>query len=172
MSDFATSIQTLRQQMQTRWAAMAPRERLIASAAIWLALIAFLVMVCIRPAVKTLNEAPEKLRVVDLQLEEMRRLAEEVQTLRQRPPVPPAQAEAALKAATERLGSGARLAIQGDRATLNLTKIEGTALAAWLEEARSAARVKPVEAGLMQVEPGVYSGNLVVSMGPGAGGGL
>lgn len=172
MSNFATSIQTMRQQWQVKWAAMAPRERQIASVAIWLAVLTFLVLVGIRPALRTLNEAPEKLRVIDAQLDEMRRLAGEAQALRQRPPVPPAQAEAALKAATERLGPSGRLAIQGDRATLTLNKVDGTELAAWLEEARATARIKPMEAGLMQVEPGVYSGNIVVSMGPGAGGGL
>jgi general secretion pathway protein M len=61
--------------------------------------------------------------------------------------------------------------MQGDRATLTLTKVPGDALASWLEDARGAARVKPMEAGLMQVEPGVYSGNIVVSLGLGSGGG-
>jgi general secretion pathway protein M len=172
MSNLASSIHTMRQQWQARWLAMAPRERQIASAAIWLVVLTFLVLVCVRPALHTLSDAPEKLRVVDAQLADMRRLADEVQVLRQRQPVPPAQAEAALKAATERLGESARLAIQGDRATLTLTKVEGTVLANWLEEARSGARIKPVEAALMQVEVGVYSGTIVVTLGPGAGGGL
>lgn len=171
MSNAASSIQTLRKEWQTRWAAMAPRERQIATAAIWLAVITFLVLVCIRPALRTLSDAPEKLRAVDVQLDEMRRLAEEVQVLRQRQPVPPAQAEAALKAATEHLGDAGKLVIQGDRATLTLNKVDGATLAGWLEEARAGARIKPVEAALMQVETGVYSGTIVVSMGPGSGGG-
>ena len=108
---------------------------------------------------------------VDVQLDEMRRLAEEVQVLRQRQPVPPAQAEAALKAATEHLGDAGKLVIQGDRATLTLNKVDGATLAGWLEEARAGARIKPVEAALMQVATGVYSGTIVVSMGPGSGGG-
>ena len=41
----------------------------------------------------------------------------------------------------------------------------------WLEEARAGARIRPVEAALMQVETGVYSGTIVVSLGPGSGGG-
>jgi general secretion pathway protein M len=172
MSNFASSIQTFRQEWQTRWAAMASRERQIATIAIWLIVVTFLVLVCIRPAFRTLSDAPEKIRQIDVQLDEMRRLADEVQVLRQRQPVPPAQAEAALKAATERLADTARLTIQGDRATLTLTKVDGEALAAWLEEARSGARIKPVEAALMQVQPGVYSGTLIVALGLGSGGGL
>lgn len=172
MSNLATSIDTLQQAWKTRWSAMAPRERQIATAAIWLAVLTFLVLVGIRPALRTLSDAPEKIRAVDVQLDEMRRMADEVKVLRQRQPVPPAQAEASLRAASERLGERARLQIQGDRATLTLTKVEGTELADWLEEARSAARVKPVEAALMQVEPGIYSGTVTVTLGPGAGGGL
>jgi general secretion pathway protein M len=164
------ALQALRQEWQTRWTAMAPRERQLATAAFWLALLTVLVMVGVRPALKTLRETPAQLQEVDAQLDDMKRLAEESQALRQRPPVPPAQAQAALKSATDRLGPAGRLTVQGDRATLTLTKVPGDALASWLEDARSAARVKPVEAGLMQVEPGVYSGHIVVTLGPGAGG--
>lgn len=171
MSEQASSLQALRQEWLARWAAMAPRERRMALWAAWLAGVTLLVLVGIRPAWRTVSEAPAQLREVDAQLDQMRRLADEAQALRQRPPVPPAQAEAALKSATDRLGAGARLALQGDRATLTLTKVSGDALASWLEEARGAARAKPLEAGLMQVELGQYSGNIVLALGPGSGGG-
>jgi len=147
---------------------MAPRERRMATIAAWLGGLTLLVLVGIRPAWHTLSQTPEQLRKVDAQLDVMHRLADEAQALKQRPPVPPAQSEAALKSATERLGAGARLNLQGERATLTLTKVQGDALASWLEEARGAARAKPLEAGLMQVEPGVYSGNIVLGLGPGA----
>jgi general secretion pathway protein M len=171
MSTSANSLQVMRQQWQAKWAAMAPRERQIATTAAWLAALALLVLVGIRPAWKTLSQTPAQLKEVNAQLDQMKRLADEAQALRLRPPVPPAQSEAALKSATDRLGPGARLQLQGERATLSLTKVSGDALASWLEEARGAARVKPLEAGLMQVEPGVYSGNIVVGLGPGTGGG-
>lgn len=150
---------------------MAPRERQITLVAAWLAGLTLLIMVGVRPAWRTLSDAPAQLRDLDGQLDQMRRLADETQMLKQRPPVPPAQSEAALKSATDRLGAGAKLVIQGDRATLTLNKVSGDALASWLDEARGAARAKPTEAGLMQVEPGVYSGNIVLALGPGSGGG-
>lgn len=171
MSNSSNPLQVFREQWQTRWASMAPNERRLATAAAWLAALTFLVLVGIRPAWKTLSVTPAQLREVDAQLDEMKRLADETQALRQRPPVPPAQSEAALKSATDRLGAAGRLTLQGDRATLTLTKVPGDALASWLEEARGAARVKPLEAGLMQVEPGVYSGTIVVALGLGSGGG-
>ena len=171
MSIASSSIQDTLQDLRKRWQALAPRERQLFSAAGWLLGLTLVVMVGVRPAWKTLSQTPAQLREADAQLDQMRKLADEARTLKGRPPVPPAQAEAALKSATDRLGAGATLAIQGDRATLTLTKVPGDALASWLDEARGAARVKPLEAGLIQISPGVYSGNLVVGLAPGVGGG-
>ncbi len=164
MSEQVSKLQTLRDDGLARWAAMAPRERRLAAVAAWLAGLTLLVLVGVRPAWRTLSQAPLQLREVDAQLDQMRRLADESAALRQRPPVPPAQAEAALKAATDRLGAGARLSVQPDRANLTLTNVPGEAVAAWLEEARVGARARPLEASLQQVKPGVYSGTLVVAL--------
>ena len=78
----------------------------------------------------------------------------------------PAQAAAALKSATDRLGDKARLSLQGDRASLTLNGVSPEALRGWLLEARSAARARPVEAQLTRGPQG-YSGTLVVSLGSG-----
>ena len=171
MSNASSPIQDALQELRQKWQAMAPRERQLLTAAGWLLGLTLLVMVGVRPAWKTLAQAPAQLREADAQLDVMRKYAEEARQLKTRPPVAPAQAELAIKAATERLGGGASMSVQGDRATLTLTKVTGDKLAAWLDEARSAARVKPVEAALIQISPGVYSGTLTVAMGPGVGGG-
>jgi general secretion pathway protein M len=79
--------------------------------------------------------------------------------------VAPTQAAAALKAATDRLGTNARLAMQGDRATLTLVDgVSPDALQAWLGEVRSGARARPVDAQL-QRGPNGYSGTLGVTLG-------
>ncbi|MEY4765449.1 MAG: hypothetical protein RI907_2122 [Pseudomonadota bacterium] len=171
MSTARSPLQDALQELRQKWRAMAPRERQLASAAAWLLGLTLVVLVGVRPAWKTLTLVPAQLREADAQLDQMRKLAEESRQLKTRPPVAPAQSEASLKSATERLGEGAALAMQGDRATLTLTKVKGEALAAWLDEARSSARVKPLEAGLIQISPGVYSGNVTVGLGPGVGGG-
>ena len=69
-----------------------------------------------------------------------------------------------MKAASERLGPGARLSVQGDRATLALDGVSGAALRAWLVEVRSGARARPVEAQLSRSAKG-YSGTLTRSLG-------
>ncbi|HYR26158.1 MAG TPA: type II secretion system protein GspM [Aquabacterium sp.] len=168
MSRDAWNLQTLQQAWQTRLAGLAPRERRLVTAAIWLAALALLVMVAIRPAWRTLRETPPQLRELEGQLDQMRRLAEETRVLRQRPPVPPVQAEAALKAATDRLGAGARLTVQGDRATLVLNGVAGEALASWLDEVRAGARARPLEANLQQSAVGVYNGSVTLALGPGS----
>ncbi|MDP1791809.1 MAG: type II secretion system protein GspM, partial [Methylibium sp.] len=89
--------------------------------------------------------------------------AAESQELRKLPTVKPAQAEAALRGATERLGTNARLTLQGDRATLTLSGVPGEALAAWLGEVRSAARARPDEAKLSH-GPNGYSGSVLLTL--------
>ena len=155
-----------REQLNVWWRARAPRERVavLAAAAVLGLLLAWLVLV--QPALRTLREAPARLDALDTQLQQMQRLAAESQGLRGTAPVSQAQAAAALKAATDRLGDKARLSMQGDRASLTLNGVSPEALRGWLLEARSAARVRPVEAQLSRGAPG-YSGTLVVMLAPG-----
>jgi general secretion pathway protein M len=164
MSEQALNLQALRETWQSRWMAMAPRERRLLTAAAWLAALTLLVLMGIRPAWRALAQTPAQMIEVDAQLDQMRRLADETAALRQRPSVPPAQAEAALKAATDRLGDGARLMMQPDRVNLTLNNVPGDALVSWLEEARVGARARPLEASLQQGQPGHYSGTLVLAL--------
>jgi general secretion pathway protein M len=163
----SSSFKELRAQLTARWLAMAPRERQMVTVMAWLAGLTLLFLVGVRPALKTLQQAPDQLRQVDAVLEDMRRQAAEAKTLRQMPVVPPSQAEAALRSATERLGEAARLRMQPDRAVVTLNKVAGADLVQWLGEVRTSARARPIEANFAQVEPGVYSGTVAVVL-PGA----
>jgi general secretion pathway protein M len=97
-------------------------------------------------------------------MQQMQLAAERDAGLRAASPVPTEQASTALRAATAQLGSTAKLAIQGDRAVLTFTGIQGDALRGWLGEARSAARARPMEAQLVKAATG-YSGSITVSLG-------
>lgn len=155
--------------LRARWTQMAPRERLaVAVAAAAFAL--FLVWaIAVKPALRTLNDAPIELQKLDDQLDAMRVMAGEAQALRQAPPVLAAQAETALRAATERLGDGARVDLQGDRATVNFKGVTGEAFVAWLAEVRAGARARPVQAQLMRDAAGVtYAGTVVLTLGHGS----
>ena len=159
-------IQALRTEALQRWAAMPPRERMgltLAGIAIGIAIVW---MIGVAPALRTLREAPAQIDSLDLQLQAMQRMATEARDLRGAAPVPATQAALALKSATDRLGDKAKLAVMGDRATLTLSGVTGEALRAWLIEARSGARARPVEAQLTRGPQG-YAGTLVVSLGGG-----
>ena len=152
------------QQLGGRWRALAPRERRYLTVAL-VVLIGFVLwMLAIQPALRTVRTAPARLDQLDAQLQQMQRLAAETVSLRGVPPAPPAQAALALKSATERLGDKARLALQGDRATLTATGISAEALRAWLQEARSTARARAVEVQLVR-NPQGFAGTVVVALG-------
>lgn len=154
----------LRQQAGAWWRGRTPRERqYVVLVAVVLGAYLFWSLL-VAPALRTVREAPAELDRLEAQYQQMQRTAAESGTLRAAPRVGPIQAAQALKAATDRLGDKARLQQQGDRATLTLTGISPEALRAWLGEARSGARARPVDAQLQRGALG-YTGTLVVSLG-------
>lgn len=158
------SLQVLRGQLLSRWQAMAPRERQMITIAAWVLGLTLLVLVGIRPAVRTLQQSPAQLNEINATLDDMRRQADEVRALRQLPAVPPAQAQAALQSATERMGPSITLSVQADRVVAKLTKVPGGQLAEWLSEVRASARARPLEANIAETEPGAYSGSITLAL--------
>lgn len=153
--------------LQGRWAAMARRERRLVSLA-GAVLASYLVWsLAIAPAWRTLQTAPARLDAQQQQAQQMQILAGEAAALRAVAPVPLDQAQAALTAATERLGPPGKLSLQGERALLTLKGVDGAALVAWLAEVRAGARARVVEASLTMTGPGVYDGSLTLALGVG-----
>ena len=154
---------------QARWALLGRRERRLISVAGVLVGAALLWGVAIAPAWRTLAAAPAQQDALDLQGQRMQALALEAATLRAVAPVPMDQAQAALTAATERLGGPGKLSLQGERALLSLKGVSSTQLNAWLAEARAGARARVVEANLVMSSPGLYDGSLTLALVQGAG---
>ena len=159
-----SAITDTREQLQARYARLDARERRMV--VVIAALLTFLVvwLILVRPAWKTLDEAPALREQADAQLLQMQAISSEAKQLRALPPVPQSVAEQVLKAATDELGGKAKLAVQGDRATLSVTGINGEELRKWLIQARGGARARPVEATLVRAGDG-YNGTLVVTIG-------
>lgn len=146
------------------WQGLAARERqLLAWGGVILAL-GLLWWVALQPALRTLAQAPSEHERLDAQLQQMQREAAEAQQLRALPPLPPEQAAAALRAATDRLGTKARLLLQGERATVTFTGVGSAALRDWLGEARAGARARPVEANLTRGPDG-FNGSVILALG-------
>jgi general secretion pathway protein M len=151
-------------QLSARWQALGERERfLVGGVAVLLGLL-LVWLVLVAPAARTLRTAPAELDKLELQLQQMQAQAQEARALRVAPSVPAAQAQAALQASVDHLGPVARLNLAGSRATVTLNGIAPAALQAWLGEARSAARARPVEAQLTRGPKG-YSGSIVLALG-------
>jgi len=159
-----SAISDTRDQLQARYARLDARERRMVL--VIAGLLAFLLvwLVLVRPAWKTLDEAPALREQADAQLLQMQAISNEARQLRALPPVPQSVAEQVLKSATDELGGKAKLAVQGDRATLSVTGINGEDLRKWLIQARGGARARPVEATLARAGDG-YNGTVVVSIG-------
>jgi general secretion pathway protein M len=158
------AINDARQQAGRFWQSRAPRERQLIVVMVVSVTILLVWLILIQPALRILREAPLELDRLDQQMQQMQLAASEMQGLRAASPVPTEQASTALRAATAQLGSGAKLAIQGDRAVLTFSGIQGDALRGWLGEARSAARARPVEAQMVKAATG-YSGSITVTLG-------
>lgn len=142
----AAQFRQLKAQAAAQWQALGDRERL-AVAVIGAGLALLLAWsLLLAPALRTLKTAPAELEKLELQLQQMQAQAQEAQALRAAPAVPPAQAQAALTASVEHLGSAARLNLAGDRAVVTLNGVAPELLQGWLGEVRSAARARPVEA--------------------------
>lgn len=146
------------------WQSLAPREQ---RGLVWaLATIALLVVVMgfVRPAWRTLQDAPKQLAEVESQLQQMQQLAREAQQLKATPAVSLAQSTDALKASTDRLGAVARLNLQGAQASVALNGVTPEAFADWLREVRTVARVRVSEAQLARTGT-TYSGTVLVTLG-------
>ena len=148
-----------------RWSALAQRERRLVLAAVALLGAALLWWLALAPAWRTLRAAPAQIEALDGQLQQMQRLATEVRELRAMPGIELPQAQAAFTAAAQRLGDKARFTLQGERATIELTGLDGQTLGGWLAEVRLSARARVVEAQLNRTPQGGYRGKLVLALG-------
>lgn len=153
--------------LRARWEALAARERSVLGVAALVVGLAAVWLLAVQPAWRTLREAPPARAQLDAQWQAMQRLAAEAAELRGAAPLAPALALQALQAATERLGAGARLTLQGERAVVALQDVDGEALQRWLGEVRRGARAQPVELRLTRDARG-WRGSVVLALG-GAG---
>jgi general secretion pathway protein M len=156
-------MKNLRQQIAQRWDALAPRERYAAGGGLAVLVVFVAWIFLVQPAWRSVRASPVLMDQLDAQLQEVQRLAAESRELRAAPPVSAAQAAEALKAATGRLGDTGKIAMRADRAVLTLNNASSEGLRAWLNEARSAARARPVELQL-QRSPQGYSGSVTVNL--------
>ena len=120
----------------------------------WTALVLGLVLLGsfnIAPALKTLREVPSQLSQLEAQTQTLKSLQAQAQTLQKSPRIKPNEAASLFqKAASEVLGNGARLNIEGSRATLTLSGVSADSLAQFVALARTQSQAMPIEAHLQK----------------------
>lgn len=153
------------QELRARWLALAPREQALTAGAIAVIAVAIIWWVALGPAIATLRGAEAQHRALDAQLQRMRGLQAQAQSLQSQPKQNPAESQRALEASLrERMGTTARMAVAGNRATVTLTGAAPDALAQWLTQARVNAHALPGEAHLTRNASGQWEGTLVLTL--------
>jgi general secretion pathway protein M len=151
-----------------RWKGLAPREKLLVAATVALVAALLLWLIALRPALGVVRSSAQQHRALDAQLQQMRGLQQQATALKAQPKLGHDEALRLLEVSLrQRLGTTARLAVNGDRATITLAGTPADALARWLTQARVDARALPSEARLSRNTGGLWEGTLVLSLPPG-----
>jgi general secretion pathway protein M len=170
----------MKQEIGKRWQAfsarLAPRERLALQSAAWLLGGLLVWSVAIAPAWRVLQSAPERQARLLPQAHAMRAMAAEARALRaSEAPQPQDWSERlrALEASSARLlQDQARLSPAGEQVSVTLRDVSPTALAQWLQEVRTGARLRPIRTQLQRAgTPAAthWSGTLVLAASPESG---
>jgi general secretion pathway protein M len=141
------------QALQQAWQQRNPREKKGLAFVALLLTLALLWSLALDPAWRTWQLAPAKQAELDRQTQRMRELQALAQRLQSAPANSTAQARQWLEASVRDLGTGARIQVQGDRATLSVESAPADSMARWLSQARERAQALPVQAQLQQVLP-------------------
>lgn len=153
------------QQLRAHWAGLAPREQALVAAAAGLVAVALLWWVALAPAISTLRSAEADHRVLDTQLQQMRRLQAQARAMQSQPRLGQAEAMRQLESAVrQQLGTSARYIVDGERVTITLANTPATALAQWLTQVRTNARAIPGEARLTRNAADGWDGTLVLTL--------
>jgi general secretion pathway protein M len=133
--------------LRTWWANRAPREQTALTAAATVLGVALLWSVGVAPAWRSLQLAQRQTPVLQAQLASMRSLQAQANSLQALPPPSRATALQALQSVSKStLGNQATVAAQGPHAIVTVQGASPQALAQWLAQVRSDARLTPDQA--------------------------
>ncbi len=153
--------------LRQQWARLVPREQRLVAGAVGLVAVALLWWLALAPPLAVARTAESQHRALDAQLQRMLGLQAQAQALQSQPRQTAEEASRLLEATVrEQLGTTARMTIAGERVTVTLGGAAPAALGQWLTQARTNARVLPVEARLVRNPAGLWDGTLVLALPP------
>lgn len=153
--------------LRQQWARLVPREQRLVAGAVGLVAVALLWWLALAPPLAVMRTAETQHRALDAQLQRMLGLQAQAQALQSQPRQTADEASRLLEATVrQQLGTTARMTIAGERVTVTLGGASPAALGQWLTQARTNARVLPVEARLVRNPAGLWDGTLVLALPP------
>lgn len=153
---------------QAAWATLAARERRLLAVAMVVVMLAVLWWVGVNPALRTVRSAESQHQALDAELQTMRALAAEAASLQALPRIRTEDSRKALELSVRQgLGALAQMSVAGERATVTLKGASAETLMQWLAQARSNARVAPVEVRLtLNTARTGWDGSVVLALPP------
>ncbi len=153
--------------LRQHWARLVPREQRLVAGAAGLVALALLWWLALAPPLAVVRTAESQHRALDAQLQRMLGLQAQAQALQSQPRQTADEASRLLEATVrQQLGTAARMTIAGERVTVTLAGAAPAAVGQWLTQARTNARVLPVEARLVRTPAGLWDGTLVLALPP------
>ena len=125
--------------------------------------LALLVLLAIRPALQILESARTQTPELQAQWEQLLRMQTQAKALQALPKPAPVDAKAVLNAALPQLGPDARSAVTGERATVTFKNVAPEAFALWLSHVREQARASALEVHI-QRNTNAWSGSVVLQL--------
>ena len=151
--------------LKARFAALAPREKMMVAVAAAVVVLGLVWALFIGPALSTLSSADTERRSLDSQLQRMLALQTQAQAMQSQPKVGREETMRQLELSVKQhLGTAGRMMIAGDRVTVTLTGAQADTLAQWLAQARAVAHALPAEAHLVRNASGTWEGNVVLAL--------
>lgn len=137
------------------WAQRHAREKKLLTTAAVLVTLTLVWLVAVAPALKTLRQLDATRSTQEAQLQTMRGLQAQAQTLQAQPRLSASAASQAFKVATEKaFGTQADITLSNGSATVNLRNVSPDALAQWLASVRSNAHATPLQARISRSATG------------------
>lgn len=136
--------------LRQAWAQRSPREQQLLRTCAAVLVLVSLWSTALTPALRTWQEAPSKQAHLDAQSQSMRQLQAQEKKFQKTNPITRSESVQWIEKSLADLGPGAKIILQGERATLSLNAAPADALARWLSLARENALALPVQAQLQQ----------------------
>lgn len=136
---------------QTAWSRRTLREQQALRLILGMAILMILWFFALRPALQIWQTAAVRQAQLDAQSLHIQQLRAQANSFRKPKEITRAEAIQWLEESLTELGEEAKISLQDERVTVNLSAASSLALADWLRHARENAQVLPVQAQLDQV---------------------